>query len=189
MAATYTKANVKKEKRLRFLYRVIFFLVTLVTPCIIWGCNYPLMQTRTRTKVSIMFLLVTYVLCRRFKDELKNWISSWEYSSLKYILLGIGKNIWYIIVMALCVYLSMKLPKWCNLAKEQMDVLLKTLQKFLICLSATCLCQLVGYIIIIPLERKYDFLIKRELRKQEVRETNAEQLEDIRAIIKEELGK
>ena len=189
MAATYTKANVKKEKRLRLLYRVIFFLVTLVTPCVIWGCNYQFMQTKTITKVSIMFLLVTYVLCRRFKDELKSWVNSWEYSSLKYILLGIGKNIWYIIVLVLCFVLAVKLPNWFNLAKEQMDILLKTLQKFLICLSATCACQLVGYIIVIPLERKYDFLIKRELRKQEARETNAEQLEDIRAIIKEELGK
>lgn len=189
MAATYTKANVKKEKRLRLLYRVIFFLMTLVTPCVIWGCNYQFMSTRTITKVSIMFLLVTYVLCRRFKDELKNWVSSWEYSSLKYILLGIGKNIWYIIVLAMCVYLSYKLPKWLALTQEQLNALLKTLQKFLICLSATALCQLVGYIVIAPLERKYDFLIKRELRKQEVRETNAEQLEDIRQIIKEELGK
>lgn len=189
MASTYTKANIKKEKRLRFVYRILFFLITLVTPCIIWGINYQFMQTRVVTKISIMFLLVSYVLCRRFKNEIKTWVNSWEYSSLKYILLGIGKNIWLIIILILCFILSYKLPNWSALSKEACDSLLKTLQKFLVCVSATIICQLLGYLIIYPIERKYDFLIKRELRKQETRETNAEQLEDIREIIKEELGK
>jgi len=187
MAATYTKPNIKKEKRLRLFYRILFFCVVLVVPCVIWACNYQFMQTRTYTKISIMFILVAYVLCRRFKEEIKNWINSWEYSSLKYILLGIGKNFWSIIVIILCIILSFKLPKWFGFAKDQLDVLLKTLQKFLICLSATAACQIIGYIIILPLEAKYDFLIKRELRKQEIREANAEQLEDLREIIKEEL--
>lgn len=189
MAATCTKANIQKEKRLRLIYRIMFFLVTLVTPCIIWAVNYKFMYTRTITKISIIFLLVSYVLCKRFKDVIRTWVNSWEYSSLKYILIGIGKNIWYIIVLIFCVILSTKLPGWFSLAKESTNVLLKTLQKFLICLSATAICQLVGYVVIYPFERKYDFLIKRELRKQETRETNAEQLDDIREIIKEELGK
>lgn len=187
MASTYTKPDIKKEKKLRLFYRILFFCVVLVIPCVIWACNYQFMHTKTITKISIMFLLVAYVLCRRFKEELKNWINSWEYSSLKYILLGIGKNIWSIIIIVLCIILSFKLPKWFDLAKSELDILLKTLQKFLICLSATAVCQIIGYIIILPLEAKYDFLIKRELRKQEIRETNAEQLNDIREIIKEEL--
>ena len=187
MASTYTKPDIKKEKKLRIFYRILFFCVVLVIPCVIWACNYQFMHTKTITKISIMFLLVAYVLCRRFKEELKNWINSWEYSSLKYILLGIGKNIWSIIIIVLCIILSFKLPRWFDLAKNELDILLKTLQKFLICLSATAVCQIIGYIIILPLEAKYDFLIKRELRKQEIRETNAEQLNDIREIIKEEL--
>lgn len=189
MAATYTKADIKKEKRLRLLYRLLFFIITLVVPCIIWGINYQFMHTRVVTKISIMFLLVAYVLCKRFKNEIKNWVNSWEYSSLKYILLGIGKNIWLIIALVFCVILSYKLPGWLALSKEACESLLKTLQKFLICVSATIVCQLVGYLLIYPFERKYDFLIKRELRKQELREANAEQLADIREIIKEELGK
>lgn len=187
MASTYTKPDIKKEKKLRLFYRILFFCVVLVIPCVIWACNYQFMHTKTITKVSIILVLVAYVLCRRFKEELKNWVNSWEYSSLKYILLGIGKNIWSIIIIVLCIILSFKLPRWFDLAKSELDILLKTLQKFLICLSATAVCQIIGYIIILPLEAKYDFLIKRELRKQEIRETNAEQLNDIREIIKEEL--
>jgi hypothetical protein len=189
MAATYTKANIKKEKRFRLMYRILFFLTTLVIPCVIWGCNYQFMKTKTIVKISIIFIIVAYVLCRRFKEELKNWVNSWEYSNLKYILLGIGKNIWSIIIIVLCVILAMKLPNWFKLAKEEMDALLKTLQKFLLCLCLTSVCQVLGYVVILPIEKKYDFLIKRELRKQETRETNAEQLEDIREIIKEEMGK
>ena len=118
MASTYTKPDIKKEKKLRLFYRILFFCVVLVIPCVIWACNYQFMHTKTITKISIMFLLVAYVLCRRFKEELKNWINSWEYSSLKYILLGIGKNIWSIIIIVLCIILSFKLPKWFDLAKS-----------------------------------------------------------------------
>ena len=189
MSATYTKANIKKEKLIRFTYRCLFFIITLVIPCLIWGLSYKFMYTRTIHRISILFLLVTYVLCKRFKNNIKEWINSWEYSSLKYILLGIGRCIWYIILFAFCIYLSYKLPKWFDFAKEQADILLKTFQKFLLCLSLTAACQLVGDLVIYPLENKYDYLIKRELRKQETREANAEQNEAIRNIIREEMNK
>lgn len=188
MASSYTKPDLKKEKRLRLIYRLIFFGITLVVPCVVWACNYQFMGTRVFVKISIIFILVAYVLCRRFKEQLKEWVNSWEYSTFKYILLGIGKNIWSIIILLACLIISIKLPSWFTLAKEGMDALLKTLQKFLLCLSVTALCQLIGYLVFYPLEQKYDFLIKRELRKQETREANAEQLEDIRNLIREELN-
>jgi hypothetical protein len=90
------------------------------------------------------------------------WINSWEYSVMKYILIGFSRC--YIFILIVVVLL---------VAKQGIDNLI------FVC-EWVSVAEIAAYSIIYPIEQKYDFLIKRELRKQETRETNAELLEQLK---------
>lgn len=167
MASLYTKANLKKEYRLRFLFRFLFTLVSFVFPAIIIGIKFDIINNFSGIKLSIMGLLLLVITLWRFKNKLMEWINSWEYSIMKYILIGFSRC--YIFILIAVVL---------TLAQHGLDNLI------FIC-EWVSVAEIVAYTILYPLEQKYDFLIKRELRKQETRETNTELLEQL----KEELNK
>ena len=54
MASLYTKANLKKEYRLRFLFRFLFTLVSFVFPAIIIGIRFDIINNFNGIKLSIM---------------------------------------------------------------------------------------------------------------------------------------
>ena len=167
MAATYTKADLKKEKRLRFLFRALFTLVAFVFPIVIISIEFNIVTKFSGFKLSAMGLLLLVIVIWRFKSKLMEWINSWEYSVMKYVLIGFSRCYIFILIVAMLI-----------LAKQGIDSLI------FVC-EWISVAEIIAYTILYPLEQKYDFLIKRELRKQETRETNAELL----AQIKEELNK
>lgn len=167
MAATYTKANLTKEKRLRFLFRFLFTLVAFVFPILMISFKFEIFTQFNGFKLTAMGLLLLVITLWRFKNKLMEWINSWEYSVMKYILIGFSRCYIFILIVAVLL-----------LAKQGIESLI------FVC-EWISVAEIIAYTIIYPLEQKYDFLIKRELRKQETRETNAELLEQL----KEELHK
>ena len=66
MASLYTKANLKKEYRLRFLFRFLFTLVSFVFPAIIIGIRFDIINNFNGIKLSIMGLLLLVITLWRF---------------------------------------------------------------------------------------------------------------------------
>jgi hypothetical protein len=117
-------------------------------------------------KLTAMGLLLIVITVWRFKNKLMEWINSWEYSVMKYIFIGFYRCYIFILIAAVL-----------QLAKQGVDSLI------FVC-EWVSVAEIIAYAILFPLEQKYDFLIKRELRKQETRETNTELLEQLKEELK-----
>ena len=162
MAATYTKADLRKEKNLRLLYRCLFTLVAFIFPVIILSVKFTLFTHFNGFKLTAVGLLLLVIILWRFKARLMEWINAWEYSVMKYILIGFSRCYIFLLIVAVLL-----------LAKHGIDNLI------FVC-EWISVAEILAYTIVYPLEQKYDFLIKRELRKQETRETNEELLSQLR---------
>jgi hypothetical protein len=163
MAATFTKANLKKEYRLRFLFRLLFALVSFVFPMVIVAIKFDIITQFNGFKLTVMGMLMLIITIWRFKNKLMEWINSWEYSIMKYILIGFSRCYIFILIVAILILAQ------------------KGLANLIFVCEWISVAEILSYTVIYPIEQRYDFIIKRELRKQETRETNAELLEQIKA--------
>lgn len=166
MASTYTKANLKKEKGLRFLFRFLFVLVAFILPAVIISVKFKIITQFSGFKLTAMGILLLVITLWRFKNKLMEWVNSWEYSVMKYILVGLSRCYIFILIVAVL-----------TLAQQGIESLI------FVC-EWISVAEIIAYTILYPLEQKYDFLIKRELRKQETRETNSELLEQLKEELK-----
>ena len=150
------KRDIKKDKRRRLICRIAFFLVAVVFPLIVVERRYAIIKEPNAYSIPLVFIVSVLLLLYRFRAEVIKWINAWEYSFLKHILLGI--NSVAVLLLLLVVLMA---------AQREMDNLINIIQWILI-------WSIVGYSIILPLEKRFDYYVKRELRKQEYREVRDE---------------
>lgn len=152
--------NKKKEitleqaKKYRLILRIVFFLVAFAVPMIIIGVKFQLFTHATTTKWSITGITLLLIVGWRFKDRLRDWIDTWENSNIfKHILVGIGRVWPFILIVSIVAAIQFSTNK--------------VIADVLFCLEWACICELLCYIIIYPIEMKMDYIVKRQTRKQE----------------------
>lgn len=155
-----TNLSLAKEKKLRLMYRILFALIAFVAPLVLVCIKFEVFTKATGYKISAIFILMLVIVLWRFKKRLYDWVISWEYSILKYILIGFSRVYLFILMLILLV-----------LVKQGLDTIT-------FCLEWICTCECIAYLIIYPLEMRHDNNIKRLLRK-------AERKEDYKEAIKE----
>ena len=153
--------SLKKEKSLRLIFRIVFAVVSFILPVLIVSFKYKLITQFTGYKLSAVGLILCIVVLWRFKSRLMEWINSWEYSILKYILIGFSKVYIFLIVLAILL-----------MARQG-------LENLILCIEWICLCECVAYLVIYPLEEKHDYNVKRAIRGIERKEDYKEAIKEI----------
>ena len=153
--------SLKKEKSLRLIFRLAFAVVSFILPVLIVSFKYKLITQFTGYKLSAVGLILCIVVLWRFKSRLLEWINSWEYSILKYILIGFSKIYIFLIVLAILL-----------MARQG-------LENLIFCIEWICLCECIAYLVIYPLEEKHDYNVKRVLRGIERKEDYKEAIKEI----------
>lgn len=154
----------QKAKRFRFLFRSLFALCAFFLPCLIISLKYKLITEFTGYKVSIIAILLLIIFIWRFKEKLLEWIKSWEYSIMKYILLGLSKVVIFILTLTILL-----------LARTG-------LENLIFCIEWICLCECIAYLVIYPFEEKFDNEVKRILRGIERKNDYKEAINELGGI-------
>jgi hypothetical protein len=153
--------DLKVEKRWRFIFRALFALVAFVLPVVIISLKYKLITQFTGYKLSAVGLILCIVVLWRFKSRLMEWINSWEYSIMKYVLIGFSKVYIFLLVLAILV-----------MARQG-------LENLIFCIEWICVCECIAYLIIYPLEEKHDYNVKRVIRGIERKEDYKEAIREL----------
>lgn len=159
--------TIKKAKTIRLLFRLAFALVGFVTPIIVMLCKFDFKTSTTRTRITfigVVILLMIVVLLWKFKARLYEWINSWEYSLLKYILIGFSRIYIYLLILIVTYLVKADVV-------TQMEAITSGVKQSIAnvvdCLTTVSICQCIAYLVIYPLEQKFDYIVKRLIRKKE----------------------
>ena len=155
-----TKVDIKTAKRYRTVLRLLFCLVDFVAPIIFIGIKYKLFTRFNGIKLTMMGMILLLLVIFRFRTKLLAWVNTWEYSIWKYIILGVNKIFVFILIWVIAM-----------LAEAQIGNLA-------FCLGWIAVCSAVAYLAINPFIEKYDFIVKKELRKAETKEALRELKEE-----------
>lgn len=150
------KRNMLRDKRIRALLRVLFFAVALVLPVVLVIIEYEFITEFNGYKAGTAFLMVMVVVLYRFRDGVIKWIDKWEYSFLKHVILAVNRVIIPLIIWAVLIIVQ------------------NELNSIIFIVRWIAITSILGFGVIMPLEQRYDHFIKRELRKQEMREVRDE---------------
>lgn len=160
MANQSTKVDITTAKRYRLILRILFCLVDFVLPIVIIGLKYNLFSQFTGVKLTLMGAIVAILVLFRFRAKILSWVSSWEYSVMKYIILGINKIFIFLLIWFIAMLAEAHIG---NLA---------------FCLGWIALCSALAYLVINPFIEKYDYIVKKEIRKEETKEALRELQEE-----------
>lgn len=152
MAKTLPTMPIKTAKRNRLICFIAFMLVDLLAPVLITGFRFKLFTQFNGYKLTAIGIFILVILLFKFRSKIMEHVEKWEYSVLKYIVLGFNKVLVFVILSVL-VHL-------CRIMLEDM----------IFCIDWILICSLIAYLVIQPFEEYYDAIIKRETRKEEVRE-------------------
>lgn len=144
--------DIKTAKQYRRVARILFCIFNYVTPVVLISMKYKLLTKASGLKFTVLGLILAILLIYNFKNKLLAWINSWEYSSLKYILLGFSK-----IALFAVLYLISLLAE-------------RGIGSISFCLGWVFVCSSFSYLLINPYIEKYDYIVKKELRKAEMKE-------------------
>jgi len=145
--------NMISHKRQRFWLRLLFIGIAYLLPLIIMGFKFDFLTFKeAEVKISGLFLIVAVMLLFQFRKEVQTWIESWEFSLLKVVLLGIAKVWAFILAMVIIA-----------LARYGIDNI-----EFIV--GWVSVPQIVAYLFIKPFAEKADYLVKKEIRKSEIKE-------------------
>lgn len=154
------KVDIKTAKRNRLILRILFCLVDFVIPIIFIGIKFKLFTEFNGIKLTIMGIIIILLVAFRFRAKLLAWVNNWEYSVWKYIILGINKIFVFILIWVIAM-----------LAEAQIGNLA-------FCLGWIAVCSAVAYLAINPYIEKYDYIVKKEIRKSETKEALKELQEE-----------
>jgi|LSQX01.1.fsa_nt_gb hypothetical protein len=150
------RRDIKKDKRIRFLMRLLFVLFGFIAPIIVIELKYDLFTEFNGWKLSVVGMITLISLIYRFKNRLLAWLNAWEYSVFKYVLLGFSKIALFVVIVAIA-----------HIAQREASNVVFILDWYL-------LFNAIAYLVCVPIEEHYDYYIKREIRKQEMREVRDE---------------
>ena len=160
MANTTKKIDIKQAKLYRLILRILFCLVDFVIPIVFIGIKYKLFTQFNGIKLTIMGMILLLLVVFRFRAKLLAWVNNWEYSIWKYIILGINKIFVFLLIWVIAM-----------LAEAQIGNLA-------FCLGWIAVCSAVAYLAINPFIEKYDYIVKKEIRKEETKEALRELKEE-----------
>lgn len=152
MADTTKKIDIDQAKKYRLIFRILFCLVDFVIPIIFIGIKYKLFTQFNGLKLTMIGLILLLLILFRFRNKLLEWINTWEYSIWKHILLGINKIFVFILIWVVAMFAEAQIG---NLA---------------FCLGWIAVCSAIAYLAINPTIEKYDYMVKKEIRKSETKE-------------------
>lgn len=145
--------KITELKSQRFWLRMLFIAVAYVLPFTILAIRFNFFQFKeAEVKLSGVVILIGVLLLFQFKKEVQTWIESWEFSLLKVVLLGLGKVWAFLLALAII-----------TLARYG-------LENFEFIIGWISVPQILAYLFIKPFAEEADYKIKREIRKQEVKE-------------------
>lgn len=154
------KTDIKQAKHYRLILRILFCLVDFVIPIIFIGIKYKLFTQFNGIKLTMMGIILLLLVVFRFRAKLLAWINNWEYSIMKYIILGVNKIFVFLLIWVIAM-----------LAEAQIGNLA-------FCLGWIAVCSAIAYLVINPFIEKYDYIVKKEIRKEETKEALRELKEE-----------
>ena len=160
MADTTKKIDIKQAKLYRLILRILFCLVDFVIPIVFIGVKYKLFTQFNGIKLTMIGMILLLLVVFRFRAKLLAWVNNWEYSIWKYIILGINKIFVFLLIWVIAM-----------LAEAQIGNLA-------FCLGWIAVCSAIAYLAINPFIEKYDYIVKKEIRKSETKEALRELKEE-----------
>lgn len=160
MANTTKKIDIKQAKTYRLILQLLFCLVDFVIPVVFIGIKYKLFTQFNGIKLTMIGIILLLLVIFRFRAKLLAWVNSWEYSIWKHIILGINKIFVFLLIWVIAMFAEAQIG---NLS---------------FCLGWIAVCSAIAYLLINPFIEKYDYLVKRELRKEETKEALRELKEE-----------
>lgn len=160
MTNTTKKVDIKQAKLYRLILRILFCLVDFVIPIVFIGVKYKLFTQFNGIKLTMMGMILLLLIVFRFRAKLLAWVNNWEYSIWKYIILGINKIFVFLLIWVIAM-----------LAEAQIGNLA-------FCLGWIAVCSAIAYLVINPFIEKYDYIVKKEIRKSETKEALRELKEE-----------
>lgn len=160
MANTTKKIDIKQAKLYRLILRILFCLVDFVIPIVFIGVKYKLFTQFNGIKLTMIGMILLLLVVFRFRAKLLAWVNNWEYSIWKYIILGINKIFVFLLIWVIAM-----------LAEAQIGNLA-------FCLGWIAVCSAIAYLAINPFIEKYDYIVKKEIRKSETKEALRELKEE-----------
>lgn len=177
--------ELKKAKTYRLVFRILFFLVAIVIPAIIMITRFELTHTQTKTVTHVTFygVIVAFFILAilwKYKDQLMEWINKWEYSYAKYVFLGFSKIWVFLLILAVLLFTKAavlgEIDQVTETVKQGASDFYKTLE---FCVAVVCIAEAIAYLVIYPLENKYDEQVKRITRKNERKEDYKEAIKEM----------
>ena len=153
------KVDIKTAKRNRLILRILFCLVDFVIPIVFIGIKYKLFTQFNGFKLTFLGIIILLLVAFRFRAKILAWVNNWEYSVLKYIILGVNKIFIFLLIWVIAM-----------LAEAQIGNLA-------FCLGWIAVCSAIAYLAINPFIEKYDYIVKKEIRKSETKEALREMKE------------
>jgi CBS domain containing-hemolysin-like protein len=145
--------KITKQKRHRFWLRLLFIAIAYITPLLIIGSKYDFFHQREAgVRISAMTLIVGSLLLFQFRKELFTWITEWEFSLAKVFLLGFAKVWAFVLALALI-----------TVARFGIDHI-----EYVV--GWIAFPQIAAYLFVKPFADQADHIVKRELRKLELKE-------------------
>lgn len=144
--------TLQQAKKYRRISRIFFCIINYLTPLIIIGAKYKLIYRPSGLKITLLGAMLTLLMLYRTKNKLLEWINSWEYSTWKHILLGLNKIAIFLIIWVIAMLAE------------------RGIGKLSFCFGWIAVCSSVSYLIINPYIEKYDHIVKKEIRKEEMKE-------------------
>jgi hypothetical protein len=160
MSNTTKKIDIKQAKLYRLILRILFCLVDFVIPIVFIGIKYKLFTQFNGIKLTMIGMILLLLVVFRFRAKLLAWVNNWEYSTWKYIILGINKIFVFLLIWVIAM-----------LAEAQIGNLA-------FCLGWVAVCSAIAYLAINPFIEKYDYIVKKEIRKSETNEALRELKEE-----------
>lgn len=160
MTNTTKKVDIKQARLYRLILRILFCLVDFVIPIVFIGVKYKLFTQFNGIKLTMMGMILLLLVVFRFRAKLLAWVNNWEYSIWKYIILGINKIFVFLLIWVIAM-----------LAEAQIGNLA-------FCLGWIAVCSAIAYLAINPFIEKYDYIVKKEIRKSETKEALRELKEE-----------
>lgn len=154
-------SKLKKAKIWRLILRIAFAVIAFILPLVIVSMKYNLITEFSGYKLTATGIILGVTIIWRFKNRLMEWVTSWEYSIMKYVLIGFSRVYIFLIILAILL-----------MARQG-------LENLIFCIEWISLCQCISYLVLYPIEQKFDYQVKRILRGIERKQDYKEAIKEL----------
>ncbi len=159
--------SIKKAKIVRLLLTILFCLTGFVFPILIVCDKINLVTEVNAKKISIIGVILLLSIAYSCRKSIIDHINSLEYSYFKSIFLGLTKVSFLIIVLSVEIAISVIIK---TASQDTLQQLLAALDNVRYCIRWWCILSIIAHLGIKPFIDKCTHIVKKELRKDELRE-------------------